>query len=328
MSGAFQVVGAFCAFGKLPTHADFVHVGAGSELFARFDDWLTDSVEWAHARMGASWREAFRAGTMRAFMYRGAGSGLEQPLVVGALAPSRDEAGRLFPMCLGRSLSPTAEFVRNPHLLPFACESIWQAAGESLAELGTNPALDLSARLADLAEPNAVSFGDAASAYAAWGETMQLSEFVALVLGPGQVGALRAMLRLMSEAVQPHRNQELPSTPLSLRLPLGAAGGAAVCFWLDAVRRLAGWRATVPSIFWSQDGDSGRLTVHLGVAPPATVSELWLPDAKSDEFCDLAEPLSAATVDALPPLPGVIEQVLSDPAGSVAGLLAALATTR
>jgi hypothetical protein len=131
-------------------------------------------------------------------------------------------------------------------------------------------------------------------------------------------------LRLVAAAVQPHRKQELPGTAVSLRLPLGVAGGAAVCFWLDAVRRLAGWRTTVPSIFWSHDGDSGQLTVHLGSAPIATVSELWLPSERRDEFWDLTVPLPATTAESLAPLPAAIERVLRDRSGSVAGLLAAL----
>jgi len=131
-------------------------------------------------------------------------------------------------------------------------------------------------------------------------------------------------LRFVAEAVRPYCKQELPSTRLSLRLPLGAAGGAAVCFWLDAVRRLVGWRTTVPSLFWSHDGDSGQLTVHLGAAPVASVSELWLPNGRCDEFCDLTAPLSVATVASLAPLPFAIEQLLGDRSSSIARLLAAL----
>ncbi len=41
-------------------------------------------------------------------------------------------------------------------------------------------------------------------------------------------------------------------SPLSLRLPLGQAGGAALCFCSDLARRFLGWRATVPSFFWSR----------------------------------------------------------------------------
>jgi type VI secretion system ImpM family protein len=316
MTGAFRAVGAFCAFGKLPSRADFVHVGPASELFARFDDWLTDSVEWAHARSGANWCEAFRGGTMRAFMYRGDGPGMEQALVVGALAPSRDEAGRLFPICVAAPVVLAEKFVKSPHLLPLACENIWQVAGENLAELGLNPNADLGARLAGLAEPSVVRFSDAEAAYAAWGEAQQVSDLDALITGSEQIDALRGILRLVAEAVLPHRKKELPGTPLSLRLPLGAAGGAAVCFWLDAVRRLVGGSAMVPSVFWSHEGDSGQLTVHLGSAPLATVSE----------FCDLTQPLAAAAVESLAPLPGAMEQVLRYRSGSVAGLLAALGT--
>ncbi|MEP7048903.1 MAG: type VI secretion system-associated protein TagF [Pseudomonadota bacterium] len=327
MTSAFRVVGAPSGFGKLPSRPDFVQVGAASELFARFDRWLTDSVEWAHARGGAAFRDAFRAGTMRAFMYRDGRAAVEQALVVGALAPSQDQAGRLFPMCVGMPVIASEAFAQNPHLLPFACESIWQAAGQTLAKLVSQPDVDLSTCVARLGEPATVSFDDTAAAYAAWGESLQLSELAALMFGAPQGHAFSGVLRLMIEALQPYRNQESPRTLLSLRLPLGSAGGAAVCFWLDAVRRLARWRATVPSVFWSQDGDSGSLILNLGVAPAATVSELWLPATRSDEFCDLAQPLAVATVQALPPLPSGVEQVLGEPAGSVASLLAALAAS-
>src|SRR6187431_320063 len=124
VTAAFRTVGGFCVFGKLPSHADFVHVGPSSDLFSRFDAWLTNSVEWAHARSGAIWQDAFRGGTMRAFMYRGAGPGSEFALVVGALAPSRDEAGRLFPICVAAPVIVSPELAKSAHLLPLACEEI------------------------------------------------------------------------------------------------------------------------------------------------------------------------------------------------------------
>jgi type VI secretion system ImpM family protein len=325
VTGAFRAAGAFCVFGKLPSHADFLQVGPSSGLVAQFEAWLTDGVEWAHAKNAANWDDAFRGGTMRAFMYRGAAPGMEPALVVGALAPSRDEAGRLFPICVAVPVIVSPEFVTSAHLLPLACEGIWQVAGESLAALGSNLEGDLGAQLASLREPSIVSFSDAQGAYVGWGETLKVWELDVLITGFEQPDALLGILRLVAEAVQPYRRQESPSTPLSLRLPLGAAGGAAVCFWLDAVRRLVGWRTTVPSVFWSHDGESGQLTVHLGAAPVATVSELWLPTGQCDEFCDLTAPLAVALVESLAPLPGAIEQLLKDRSSSIAHLLAALA---
>ena len=325
MTGAFRAIGAFCAFGKLPSHPDFVRIGANSELFARFDQWLTDSVEWAHAKNGSRFAEAFRAGSMRAFMYRGDGTGTERALIVGALAPSQDEAGRLFPICLGAPVVLAEEFATRPHLLPFACEDIWQAAGETLAELVSNPEVDLAARLVGLTGQSAVPFSDVETAYGAWGRALPISELESLVAGSAG-GSLRGALRLMAEAVQPQRERSVPGrqSTLSLRFPLGAAGGAAVCFWLDALWRLLGESARVPSVFWSHAGESGDLTVHPGSAPVSTVSELWLPSTRYDEFCDLTQPLTGEASEALARLPARVEQALNDRSSSVAGLLAAL----
>ncbi len=122
--------------------------------------------------------------------------------------------------------------------------------------------------------------------------------------------------------MQPHRG-EFPNTQVSLRVPLGAAGGAAVCFWPDLVRRLSGWQRTVPSFYWSHDGAEGQLTVHLGSAPPATVSELWLATATRDEFCSVGAPVAESVLELLPALSPRCENALREPS-SVAAFLAAL----
>jgi type VI secretion system ImpM family protein len=315
---------AFCAFGKLPSHGDFVSVGPRSEPFVRFDEWLTRGVEWAQVRSGAPFCNAFRSGGARAFVYRGEARAREQALLVGALAPSQDEAGRLFPLCVAASVVFATEFSQNPHLVPFACESIWQIAGQCVADLGLNPNAAVAEQISGLPQPARVQFSDAEADYLAWGEALPFSELCSLVTGSGQNQLFGSTLRLLIGALPHDRTALSVDTPLSLRLPLGAAGGAAVCFWLDAVRRLGGPQQAIPSIFWSHDGCVGHLTVHLGVAPVASISELWLPTQQRDEFCDLTLPPAAAVLELLPPLPREIERVLSTPAGSVGDLLAAL----
>lgn len=315
-------VGAFRAFGKLPSQADFVHWGSNSEALAGFDDWLTQSVEWAHARGGEAWRAAFRAGTARAFLQRMEPAADAATFIVGALAPSQDEAGRLFPISIAAPVRLDPDFKRSPQLLPLICETLWQAAGECVAQLAVTPADQGGALLAGLPATEEPSFADAEYAYGAWGDQLPLVELWALI-APGQsLAGLRDALRMLSEAVRPHRS-EFPNTQLSLRVPLGAAGGAAVCFWLDLVRRLSGWQRTVPSFYWSHDGLEGQLTVHLGSAPPATVSELWLPSATRDEFCSLGAPVAESVLQLLPALPPRCENALREPS-SVAAFLASL----
>jgi type VI secretion system ImpM family protein len=315
-------IGAFRAFGKHPSQADFVHWGSNSGALAIFDDWLTACVEWAHARGGEAFRAAFRAGGARAFLHRVDAAGDAATFVVGAIVPSNDQAGRLFPLTIAAPVQLGPDFKRAPELLPLICESIWQAAGDCAAELSQAPAADVGACVSLLPPAEQPNFADAARAYTAWGEQLPLLELWALIAPSQPLSGLGEALRLLIEAVRPHR-AELPTTPLSLRVPLGAAGGAAVCFWLDVVRRLIGWQRTVPSFYWSHDGAEGQLTVHLGSAPPATISELWLTSETRDEFCSLTPPIGEIALRGLPELPPACQSALREPT-SVAAFLAHL----
>jgi type VI secretion system ImpM family protein len=314
---------SFRGFGKLPSEADFVYLGARSEAFARFDDWLTDSMEWALAKAGPEWPASFRDGSAQAFAFRSDAGLASERFLIGALSPSRDQAGRLFPLSIAMPVLLGGDLLSAPELLPFAVESIWERASRCAVALSTGSGREPFARL--LAEPAGESepFTELQSAYAAWGEALAQAELWTLISGSPELTGLSQSLRFVAAAVEPLRQRQAPETHLSLRLPLGAAGGAAVCFWLDVVRRLVGWRSTVPSFFWSHDGSSGQLTLHLGVPPPATLSELWRPTRQRDEFCDLSRPLEPAVVQLLPPLPARVQQTLEE-SRSVAALLTSL----
>ena len=318
-----SALSGFRVFGKLPSQADFVQLGSSSAAFLRFDDWLTDSVEWAHARAGAQWPEAFPAAGVRAFVYRSPGNGAAEPLVVGALAPSRDQAGRLFPISVAASLVPGGDLTHSPQLLPLACEKIWQVAGACVVDLTSAEATEPASRLAELSGLESPNVPEAQAAYAGWSEALPLHELWALIHASDAAAGLSDALRVVIEAVRPLRNREAAATQLSLRFPLGAAGGAAVCFWLDVVKRLIGWRDTVPNFFWSHDGVSGQLTVHLGGLPPSTIAELWLPSTSRDEFCDLLAIAGGAALHSFPELPVALERAVRV-GGSVADFLLAL----
>lgn len=314
---------AFRGFGKLPSDAEFLYLGARSEAFARFDDWLTDGMEWALGKAGPEWPACFRSGSARAFAFRTEVSVGRAAFVIGALAPSQDRAGRLFPISVAAPVVLDADFCSAPELLPFAGESIWERTSVCASTLRAGSGPGPFAELASEPVLGDHSFSDAQSAYSAWGGALAQSELWALISGSAELEGLRRSLRFIAAAVEPHRQREPPATLLSLRLPLGAAGGAAVCFWLDVVKRLIGWRNTVPSFFWSHDGSSGQLTVHLGTPPASALSELWRPTLQRDEFCDLTQPPDEAVLQLLPRLPERVQQALSV-SSNVAALLVGL----
>jgi type VI secretion system ImpM family protein len=314
---------SFRAFGKLPSHSDFLQFGATSAAFTRFDDWLTESVEWAHARGGQAFRSAFQGSGIRAFVYAPETANQEMTPIIGALAPSRDVAGRLFPLSIAASPVVERGFLGDPQLLPLACEEIWQSANRCLLELLPGEMERPAAFLAALTAPSLFPFSEAQASYSEWSNALPLTELWSLISNSGPARDLQDTLRWIAEAVRPHRQREPPGTRLALRLPLGQAGGAAVCFWLDVVRRLIAWRRTVPSFFWSHDGRAGELTVHLGAPASSSIAELWLPTRTRDEVCDLTSMSSAPSGVQLAPLPAAIELALAGQT-SVAAFLARL----
>jgi hypothetical protein len=238
-------------------------------------------------------------------------------LLAGALAPSSDGAGRRFPIAAASELRLDESFAAHPEVLPLILEPVWATTARLVLELAAldRGAIDAGHFGAELE----LNVPGVLPTYRRWTDELFLDDFVTLVFD-GDVARAARGIALVEEAVRPYRGVERPDTPLSLRLPLGASGGAAVCFWLDFIKRLAGWRHTLPGFFWSHDGTSGALMLHLGKVPAVALSELWLPTGTCDEVCDLVLPGAEAWHTEQV---GVWERVLGEPDSRVSDLLAA-----
>lgn len=314
------VAGRGGAIGKVPWRAEYLPVPASAPSFAAFDAWLTEATEWAAASAGPGWPSAFAHGAMHGFVYRSAADPLDTALC-GALSPSHDSAGRLFPLALGAPLRLSPELLRRPELLPFSLEGSWAEATSALAQLMTAAPSELGAP-ARLDAGHDAEVSESARLYDEWVATLPLVELWAL-LGPALVDPA-ATLQMLCEALAPSRGVERPTTTLSLRLPLGLAGGAALCFWLDLVRRRVGWQSTLPSFFWSHDGSSGAALLHLGRPSKGTLAELWMPSGKRDDSADLTVPADPAWSEAFSPLSAAVSATLRSPHATAAHLLAAI----
>jgi type VI secretion system ImpM family protein len=295
MEAAFGQTGAL---GKLPSRGDFIQLGAGGGPFASFDAFLTESIEWAEGRTDASWAEAFALAPLQAFVFRAPARG-GSTLLAGAMAPSHDQAGRRFPLSVAAPFTAGPRLLAAPELLPLVLESCWYATSGLVTEARGSSGIELSTRLPVLSDASAEEVEEARESYAHWAETLPVDELWALLFAQQPALDPALVLAFLYQAVRPCRGQERPTTPLSLRVPLGLAGGAAVCFWLDFVRRVARWRATVPSFFWSHDGESGVLFLCLGEPPKSALAELWQPTGRRDEVCDLAQWIGARDATAL-----------------------------
>lgn len=313
----------YTVFGKLPARDDFVRLGPADEAVRVFDRWLGTGVEWALARSGAAFRERFATGAAQAFVYRAPGSGAT--LLVGALVPSRDRIGRPYPLLATSTMTLGSSALAAPHALPLVFEDAWQVAGQLVTSLAYGTVELDAASLEAEAPPPSMRHSLARDAYGDWTRELALGDLWRLLYGEAPPEQPARALQLLVEAARYTRGLERPDTPLSLRLPLGSAAGAAVCFWIDLVRRVLRWRETVPSFFWTHDGETGCLLLHLGNPPVCTVSELWLPTHDRDEVLDLAVTISAEQLAHVPPLPPPIQAALTG-SGAVNRLLDACAS--
>jgi type VI secretion system ImpM family protein len=322
MKPAFQA-GPVGIFGKSRHQAEFLRVRGASPALSAFDAWVTDATEFAAARAGQAWPEAFRHGAIQAFAYHPSELPVGE-LVCGALGPSADSAGRQFPLIVAAPLRLAPELHAAPELLPFVLEAFWARASALLAQIQSPYVFDLHAAASTLETAADISVQAAQALYDEWTRGLPLHELWAL-LGPPLDGTeVATSLRLLAATVEPFRRAENPTTKLSLRLPLGQTAGVGLCFWIDLVKRHLGWKATTPSFFWSHDGNWGSAILHLGQAPRITLAELFMPSGQRDEVCDLTQPLRAGMGESLPPLAEAATHALGSGVSTVNDLLATL----
>jgi type VI secretion system protein ImpM len=86
-------------FGKLPTHGDFVFRGLPLKERTLLDDWLSQEMQSAHAKLGDEFYSFYDSAPPWCFAVDkddGAWEG-------GAICPSMDSAGRRFPLLVARA---------------------------------------------------------------------------------------------------------------------------------------------------------------------------------------------------------------------------------
>jgi type VI secretion system protein ImpM len=260
--------------GKTPARADFIRIHHGAESALAFDEWLQRSLE---ELVLAGQRAAPQASF--AFVPQGAREAL-----VGLLAPSRDKAGRAFPVALFAE-APVSVAVKTPGAIPLACAALLAPARALFAELAALDYDALKARVEALAAPAPDAYErarDEASALlagaapAAWLER--------LFAGAQDGAAGRALIALQAAAAEPAPRGLVFECPV--QEPVDAV------FWLALAGR--GGRAPV-SIFWTDPPDGAasgpsRLLLCLAPPPPATLLHLAAPKPKPGKLQRIVDP--------------------------------------
>jgi type VI secretion system ImpM family protein len=286
-------LGKAAVLGKAPWRAEFLRVSGRSSELRSFDDWVF--------RNGSALTEppSESSSVSHGFVIRPEHADPALCGIAGVLAPSHDSAGRPYPLCIAAPIAFDADVGSHPEAAPIILESYWDLAIDILTEVRAAPLAAEDATLDALTERGIEPGAGAIDLYGDWLKRTNIADFCALLERPRD-WLDRALLAIGDAAADPRRREGSRRSPHadSIRLPLGQAGGSALCFWLDVVRRAARWSARVPSFFWSHDGQLGDALILLDLPTDKTLAALWHV-GRAHDVCDLTPP------DACPPVMGL-----------------------
>jgi type VI secretion system protein ImpM len=288
-------------YGKVASQPDFLRAGAGAFCQNGLDRWLQEGVE------------ALR--TERTQLPEGPTAFLLAPggalAFVGALAPSRDAAGRSFPLALFAEVPVAAAHEGLPSL-PQAWASFVAEASGLLAQAADLDGGEISrrtqaldARVSDTPEPHA------------WKN--QPVRTLAVVFDGSLPAAAFALHTLATACDRAAAGTDTATATLTVDAPV--AGSATTALWLEIARRRLAWAQAVPSLLWTT-GPEARLLLTLGPPSPMAMAFLANPRHRSSRLWPLRTTVAGAKDHAWAALSPQQRAVLETPDAALGDLCA------
>jgi type VI secretion system protein ImpM len=137
---ATDAAATYTLYGKLPNRADFVRVNANHPVVTEFDELIQRAFERLSSE--GDWAQSYDNGGPVEFQY--VSRDLRYTLI-GVLTPSRDQAGRRYPLVAGAIL-PSESIAGYVHVAPIAYEVFFDGLREQVNTAIENSVEALSCR--------------------------------------------------------------------------------------------------------------------------------------------------------------------------------------
>jgi type VI secretion system protein ImpM len=251
-------------FGKLPTVLDYVRINHDSKTAIALDEWLSRALQDLTVAGQTFSSTRFR------FLFAPQGS---DQAITGVLGPSKDRAGRKFPLSVFAQLSVRG-IARSFASAPRACAAFYEAADALLDAAPTLSRDEAAEKLASLPTPGAQAFLAESESLRSQLAERSFAAFSDSLFSGNPEAAEAALARAVSILVQvrmgPGERVNALDCPVNDEQDILA--------WLSLAQSVLGWSNDVPSLFWTTRSEPGRLLITLGAPPPAL--PLWLADKK------------------------------------------------
>jgi type VI secretion system protein ImpM len=292
-------------YGKIPAQGDFLRSNVVDPAAVEFSRWLEEAQE------GMYRTQAALPGLPVCFVHLVPQA---RTAVVGALLPSRDAVGRVFPFAAFLPVD-ASQLSRTYPRAPFAYSMfLGEVArlGRDAASLGA-PAVLERIRQLPLPGPPEWDLADELT------ERLldQPAEGLLSSLGDSPAGAAYGLRTFFSACSG--EAAEIPArTRVVLECPLAGEGPAV---WLELARRVLRWRSP-PPFFWTEAAPP-RLLISLGAPPASVLGLLARPDPRSNLVWPLRTTQQAAADTALAALTPEQRAAVGDPQRTLRELFSA-----
>lgn len=303
------------AFGKLPTHGDFVRHNAHAPALRALDEWVQRGLFLLKSRRPDELEGAREAARTAAFIFVPARAG---ETLAGVLTWSGDSAGRVFPFVIASSLPGEERLAGTGRLVtrsgPFFREAAQRAGAAAAGEVDHR-------EIASFLEGLPTGEADEAP-YRRYLQETTLATFAEQVWNYFEDSHKYVLFKHLTETFG-SVHDGAPALRLALRFPLDrAAPTLCARFWMDACERAAGEPLRAASAFWEIDAEAEPALLLSFTAPaPELLGEVLGSGAVSERVWDLQAADGEQAALAALALPPGIGAVLEEETATLADLL-------
>jgi type VI secretion system protein ImpM len=292
-------------YGKIPAQGDFLRSNVVDAAAVDFSRWLEEAQE------GMYRTQATLPDLPVCFVHVVPQA---RTAAVGALLPSRDAVGRVFPFAAFLPVD-AGTLSRSYPRAPFAFSMFLGEVARLGRDAATLTAAKVLERIGELPLPGPPEW-DLADELT---ERLldQPAQGLLASLGEPPAGAAYGLRTFLSACSA--EAAELPGRArVVLECPLAGEGPAV---WLELARRVLRWR-TPPPFLWTESAPP-RLLIALGVPPPSVLGLLARPDPRSNLVWPLRTQQRTAAETALAALTPEQRAAVGDPDGTLRQLFSA-----
>jgi type VI secretion system protein ImpM len=263
-------------YGKLPTARDFLRVNAGSDEVRNLDEWLSGALAAAQ-RLVPNWESTYASSGLISFI-------ISQPetsgrCLVGAMVPSKDANGRLYPLVIFSEVDE-ALLVQSYPSIPG--QRFLLDLEQLLSRRRRVHHEKVAAAVQRLQPPGVESLEIAEQEYERYLErTTCGSAFGTMFSGDGVNQGAVALQTLHAFCQELWPGRPLPSW--GLRCPLGGFPAGTAALWLALVKQSMP-QPLIPSVIWSRN----TLLIYFNRLSTKALTALWHIGWHDETLCDLA----------------------------------------